>query len=295
MSEHTKVFTYQQNGLSYTVTVYEQDGQFLADIQVTEGAMDVNAVYLADGDMSGSSIGLSGPLNMNGGGSVYDGESVQWDQAIMLSDPGLGTDGTDKETYLAEGDTLTVPLSIESLDEIDFFGIRATSTTTPEGSIKAVSGDPETPEEPEEPLHDKVFFDNGTDESGASLGGVFILSEEPVDNVFNVPSLPEGTEPTFQNYVAYFEELGGDVGSVSAVAFYETDEDGNPQETFRIDAPEGGFADGDAMIDSYNAAIEAMAGQDDGQDLMAALSTGVLVEDAPYVEDADVAEPVTVD
>lgn len=295
MSEHTKVFTYQQNGLSYTVTVYEQDGQFLADIQVTEGAMDVNAIYLADDDMSGSSTGLPGPLNMNGGGSVYEGERVQWDQAIKLSDPGLGTSGTDKETYLAEGDTLTVPLSIESLDEIDFFGIRATSTTTPEGSIKAVSGDPETPEEPEDPVHDKVFFDYGTDESGASLGGVFILSKEPDDNVFNVPSLPEGTEPTFQNYVAYFEELGGEIGSVASVAFYETDAEGNPQETFRIDAPEGGFEDGDALIDAYDAAIEAMAGQDDGQDLMAALSTGVLVEDAPYVEDADVAEPATVD
>lgn len=292
MSDQTKIFTYQQNGLSYTVTVYEQNGQILADIQVTEGAMDVNAIYLADDVMSGASVSLKGPLNMNGGGSVYEGEPVQWDQAIKISDPGLGKAGTEKASYLTAGDTLTVQLPVDSLDDIDFVGIRATSTTTPEGSIKGVSGDPETPDDSEEPLHDKVFFDYGTDEDGNSLGGVFILSEEPDDNVFNVPSLPEGTEPTFANYVSYFEELGGDIGSVQSVAFYETDEDGNPQETFRIDAPEGGFESGDALVDAYNAAIEAMnAAPDPGEALMASLSTGVLSDDAPYVEDAEDFEP----
>ncbi len=157
MSEHTKVFEYQENGLSYTVTIYEQDGQFFADVAVSEGAMDVNAVYFGDDDLSGSSASLKGPLNMNGAGSEYDGEPVQWDAAIKLSDPGLGKAGTDKATYVGEGDTLTVPLSITSRDDIDFFGIRATSTTTDAGSIKAVSGDPQTPEDLEDPTHDKVF------------------------------------------------------------------------------------------------------------------------------------------
>lgn len=294
LSDHTKIFTYVQNGLSYTVTVYQQNGKFFADILVTEGAMDVNAVYFGDDDMSGSSASLKGPLNMNGGGSLYEGEKVQWDQAIKLSDPGLGRVGTGKETYLTEGDTLTVPLSIDSLDKIDFFGVRATSTTTPEGSIKGVSGDPVTHEDPEEPLHDKVFFDYGTDESGESLGGVFILSEKPADNVFNVPSLPEGTEPTFANYVSYFEELGGDIGSVQSVAFYKTDVNGNPQETLRIDAPDGGFADADALLDSYEAAIAAMAEKDPGLDLMSSLSTGTLAEEAPDLDDADMSEAATV-
>lgn len=294
MSESTKVFTYQQSGLSYTVTVYEQDGQFFADIQVTEGAMDLNAVYLADDVMSGASASLKGPLNMNGGGSTYEGERVQWDEAIKISDPGLGPAGTDKASYLTAGDTYTVQLPVSSLDEIDFVGIRATSTTTPEGSIKGVSGDPETPEEPDEPVHDKVFFDYGADESGASLGGVFILSEEPDDNVFNVPFLPEDTEPTFANYVSYFEELGGDLGSVKSVAFYETDENGNQQETFRIDAPEGGFESFDALIDAYDAAIEAMmVAPDPGEELIASLSTGVVSDDAPYVDDSEDLELAT--
>lgn len=284
MSEHTKIFTYQQAGLSYTVTIYAKDGNFFADVTVDHGAMDLNAVYFGDDDFSGPSATLKGPLNMSGGGSQYEGETVQWDQAIKLSDPGLGKSGTNKSTYLSEGDTFTVPLSINSLDEIDFFGIRATSTSTPEGSIKGVSGDPETTEEPDEPLHEKVFFDYGTDESGASLGGVFILAREPEDNGFGVPSLPEGTEPTFANYVSYFEELGGDISSVDSVAFYKNDAEGNLQEAFRIDAPEGGFADADAMLASYNAAIETFAVPDPGQDFIASLTTETLPENAPYDE-----------
>lgn len=287
MTQHSKIFTYQTQGLTYTVTVYERDGQFFADINVSEGAMDVNALYLADDVMSGASADLKGPLNMNGAGAQYEGETVQWDQAIKLSDPGLGRLGTGKETYLTQGETLTVPLPVGSLDDIDFVGIRATSTTTPEGSIKGVSGDPESPEDPEEPLHEKVFFDYGTDAEGNSQGGFFILSQEPADNPFNVPALPEGTEPTFSNYLKFFEEQGGEIERVQSVAFYKTDPEGNPQETFRIEAPEGGFASGDALLEAYNAAIAAMNDSDPGADLMDSLSTGILSETAPYVDAED--------
>ena len=295
MSEHTKIFEYQENGLSYTVTVYERDGQFFADIVVNEGAMDVNAIYLGDDDMSGLSVSLKGPLNMNGDGSLYEGETVQWDQAIKLSDPGLGRDGTDKDTYVAEGETLTVSLPISSLDDIDFFGIRATSTTTDEGSIKGVSGDPEEPEEPDDLFHDKVFFDYGVDESGQPLGGFFITAEEPENNEFNVPALPEGTEPTFENYLAYFEEIGGEIDRVASVVFYEVDDEGIPQETFRIDAPEGGFADGDAALDAYNAAIEAMEADDaEALDLMSAVTFDFDPEDELLPEDEDEPEELLI-
>ncbi|WP_417699146.1 hypothetical protein [Pseudophaeobacter sp.] len=43
---------------------------------------------------------------------------------------------------MTSGDTLTVSLDIDSLDEIDVFRIRATSTSTAAGSIKAVSEPP---------------------------------------------------------------------------------------------------------------------------------------------------------
>lgn len=298
MSDHSRLFEYQENGLSYTVNVYEQDGKFFADITVNEGAMDVNAVYFGDSDLSGASAALKGPLNMNGGGSVYEGEPVQWDQAVELSRPGLGTEGTDKETFVSEGETLNVPLDISSIDEIDFFGIRATSTTTDAGSIKGVSGDPETPDEPVDPdepqdaTYDKVFFEETFGEDGAPLEGTYILAEEPEDNEFNTPVLPEDTEPTFENYVAYYEEIGGDVTKVESLVFYQNDEEGALQETFRIDAPEDGFGDADEMLTAYDDAIDAMDREDiEAQELMLAVSFTPNPEDEMLLEDETDEEP----
>lgn len=275
MPELSKVFNYEVDGLSYTVSVYEQDGGFFADITVLDGAMDVNAVYFGDDVMSGKSESLRGPLNMNG--SRHDGESVQWDDAVALSDPGLGPDGEDKETYLSSGDTLTVSLDINSLEEIDIFGIRATSTTTEEGSIKAVMEEPEEPEEPEDQTFEKVFFGEVFSEEGFPLGGTFILEEEPDPNTYNNIALPEGTEPTFANYLNYFvsDEVGGDVQSLEAIVFYEVDENNDPKETLRIQAPEGGFEDTEQVLQAYD---DTIGGSEDlpegfgGLDLIAAIS-----------------------
>jgi hypothetical protein len=140
--------TYTENGLTYQIRVYEEDGRIFAEITVLEGHMDVNAVYYGDDDFSGSSVNLGGPLNMNGAGSMLDGERVQWDGATEVSRPGLGREGTDKSSYLTEGESLTVELNVASLDDISIIGIRATSTSTPEGSIKGVS---ELEEEDEDP------------------------------------------------------------------------------------------------------------------------------------------------
>ena len=236
--------------------------------------MDVNAIYFGDADQSGASASLGGPLNMNG--AQLDGEKVQWDDAVRLSDPGLGTEGTDKETYLSAGDTLTLSLDIDSLDEIEVFGVRATSTTTDEGSIKGVSGDPEEPEEPEEPdlpTYKKVFFGEVFSEEGAPVGGTFILDEAPEPNPYSIPALPEGTEPTFENYLDHFvsDEIGGNVGALRSIVFYETDEEGMLSESFRLDAPEGGFADTGAVLAAYYEALEG-AESSSGADLMAALA-----------------------
>nr|WP_255670603.1 hypothetical protein [Cognatishimia sp. F0-27] len=260
--------------MSYTVSLYEIEGQVLADIQVTEGSMDVNAVYFGDDDFSGSSESLAGPLNMNG--SRLDGDRVQWDDAEALSDPGLGPDGTEKETFVSEGDTLTIALDDVSIDDIDVFGIRATSTSNDEGSIKGVSHDPEIPEEPEdpeepqEPLFEKVYF--GT-QTGDQVVGVAIAAE-PREGVVDV--LDEGVEPTFENYLAYYEnetDLGG-VPALEEIVFYEySDAVDYPVEIFSIEAPDGGFADTEEVLAAYDAAIEAGALDDyDGEDLIAALS-----------------------
>jgi len=247
--------------------------------------MDVNAIYIADDDYAGDSASLDGPLNMNG--VRLDGEGVQWDDATALSDPGLGPEGTDKETYVESGDSLRVELDIESLDEVDIFGVRATSTTTDAGSIKAVSDDPEEPEEPEEPTFDKLFFGQVFSDDGFPIGGTYVLAEEPEDNIYNIPFLPEGTEPTFENYLSYFEEVrGGDVSTLESVVFYDNDENGDLQELFRLDAPDGGFQDSDALLAAYDDAIDGGVLEDSsGLDLMAALSLGSDFEPDVIVED----------
>ena len=153
----TKTFSYEEGRLSYAVTVYEDNGEVFATIKVLDGSMDVNAVYVADDHFSGKSVNLNGPLNMSGGGSRFGEQSIQWDSAITLSSPGLGPEGKNKETFLTEGQELTVKLDVSSMEDVDFIGIRATSTSTKsgnEGSIKAVLGDPvkdEDPKDPEDP------------------------------------------------------------------------------------------------------------------------------------------------
>jgi hypothetical protein len=276
-----KTFTFQEEGLAYTVNIYEDPehpGTFLADITVDEGAMDLNAVYYGDDDFSGDSARLNGSLNMNG--ARLDGEQIQWDAAVQLSEPGLGAEGDEKETFLSSGDTLTIELDIESLDDISVFGIRATSTTTEDGSIKSVSDQPQDPEEPEdEPAFDKIGFGVAIGENGGIESGVFVREED----------LPEGEEGTFTNYVTYYQEQYGDdpdfsIPQIESVVVYdvsfEVTETGEvleiPQELFRIDAPEGGFADADTLISAYDEAIAngALDGlqSPDGSELIAALS-----------------------
>ncbi|MCD9146750.1 hypothetical protein [Pseudophaeobacter flagellatus] len=288
MPEPTKTFSYQVDGLSYTVTLYEENGSYFADITVDEGAMDVNAIYFGDDDQSGTSESLNGPLNLNG--TRLDGESIQWDEAVTLSDPGLGPEGDDKDTYLTTGDTLTVSLDVESLEDIDIFGIRATSTSTDAGSIKAVSDDPEDPpEEPEDPTYEKIFFGEVFSDAGDPIGGTFILDEAPDPNTYSIPALPEGTDPTFENYLSFFQsdEVGGDLSEVQSIVFYGTDAEGNTVEDFRLDAPDGGFQDADQVLAAYDDAILSMEEQaaepetNEGEDLISALSLEETPEEPP--------------
>ncbi|MDD7972505.1 hypothetical protein [Roseinatronobacter alkalisoli] len=286
----SKIFTYQENGLSYTVTIYEENGIIKADITVTEGSMDVNAVYFGDDDFSGDSAGLSGPLNMNGSGSSFEGETVQWDDAIALSRPGLGSEGTDKDTFLQAGDTMTIDLDgVDSIDDIDFFGIRATSVNGGD-SIKAVSGNPET-----------VDDDNGDDDDAATYEKVFFVlnSDASSGNIYEWDNFdPEmleaaGLEPdaegTFANYVAVFEDNGYfSVDELQEVRFFETSDEGYLREIeeMRIVAPEGGFADADALIAAYDEMIAEMSDDISMDGLMVAMSADEEA-DIPASEDDD--------
>lgn len=132
----------EEDGLTFTIETYQgQDGQFYAKITVLEGHADFNALYWGDDQDDGSQFSLgagNSPLNMNGA-KTHDGDSVDWDSGVKISSPGLGRMGVDKESYLETGDSLVVPLAgVTSLDEVETIGVRATSTSTPEGSIKCV-------------------------------------------------------------------------------------------------------------------------------------------------------------
>ncbi|MFU8778753.1 MAG: hypothetical protein ACNA7M_13975, partial [Roseovarius sp.] len=87
-------------------------------------------------------------------GSTFEGEAVEWDGAAKLSSAGLGKEGKDKKSFLEEGDSAIFDLTgLESLEDVDFLGIRATSTSTDAGSIKAIAV-PEKPEDPKDPEDD---------------------------------------------------------------------------------------------------------------------------------------------
>lgn len=121
----------QMDGLTFTFKAYQlPNGTFEGKFTVYEGSADFNAIYFGDGTDDGSSPDLGGSLNMN------DGSDTDWDQAVELSRPGLGKMGADKPTFLSQGESFTFALDIDSLDEIEEIGVRATSTSTAEGSIK---------------------------------------------------------------------------------------------------------------------------------------------------------------
>lgn len=142
-----KTFVIEYDGLKLTVVATEVDGQVHIEITCDEGYANINAFYWGDAVDDGESFAFSGKkdsnLNMNG-------TDVDWDGGVKLSDPGLGK--TPPATYLQEGQSyaFTLPVGV-TLDDLATIGIRATSTSNPEGSIKGVAT-PE-PEEPEVPDH----------------------------------------------------------------------------------------------------------------------------------------------
>ncbi|MCC5988103.1 MAG: hypothetical protein JJT95_10510 [Pararhodobacter sp.] len=278
----SKTFTYSQDGLSYTVTVYEDPdnpGSFKADITVDEGSMDVNAFYWSSEDYDGDNAApTKGPLNMNGEGSQYEGEQVTWAGGAELSRPGLGREGEDKETFLTEGETLTVDLDgLDSLDDIDFFGIRATSVNGG-GSIKGVSGDPENGDDNgddngEDPAtYDKVFFVSNPEGGGGKF--------------YELGDLDEDAEGTFADYVALWQadaEAGETFGldELQEVRFWpEGATTFDPELT--IVAPEGGFESYEALVQAYEDAIEAM--QEQGIDT-SSLQIAMLAEGEGWTDD----------
>ncbi|WP_114967206.1 hypothetical protein [Alkalilacustris brevis] len=163
----TKTFMYEGGSLEdgtyykFEVELFVEDGVVQAKVTVHAGEGNFNAFYHSDGENDTNNGTFENfdakkdkSLNMNGEGSKFDGEPVEWDGGVKLSNPGLGK--TPPDTYLvASGDpdkptTATFPLDgfPTDLDDIELLGIRVTSTNAPGGSLKLVGDEYTPPEEP---------------------------------------------------------------------------------------------------------------------------------------------------
>ena len=106
-------------------------GEVRFEIKCLQGSADINALYFGDDVNDGSNYNLGGSLNMNGAGD--------WDSGVKLSSAGIGPAGVDKPTYLQAGESYVFD-HLMSWATLDNLGVRATSTSTAEGSIKGVDG-----------------------------------------------------------------------------------------------------------------------------------------------------------
>jgi hypothetical protein len=134
-----KTFNYVYNGLVLEVTAEDLGcGQTSFTVKCLDGYADINALYWNDGIADGTQFDLGtkkdNSLNMNGTGE-------DWDGGIKLSSTGLGSDGLEKSTYLTAGESFCTVAKVDWAT-LDTLGVRATSTSTAEGSIKAVDNEP---------------------------------------------------------------------------------------------------------------------------------------------------------
>ncbi|MGQ0523738.1 MAG: Ig-like domain-containing protein [Betaproteobacteria bacterium] len=168
------------SGLHFSITYDTELNTFT--VTSSEGSFDLNALWFSDGGTSdGYTLTKSdSSLNMNGSNTVWDdgtatSEKIAWDDYLKLSSTGLGSLGTEKNTFISDGETKTftsaeflggdfVPADITADTTL---GVRATSVNGND-SIKwadteAVvnSGDTTAPDAP------VVDLDAGSD-SGSS-------------------------------------------------------------------------------------------------------------------------------
>jgi hypothetical protein len=214
MSTWTWDFGSEAAGLQFAVAYSNETGEFT--IKVLTGSLNVNALEWSDGDSTGgedtnnSINGFHRSLNMNGSNVVWndDGTSTSfkqtWDGGIKLSDPGLT--GTPPDTYLTAGgnDTLTIDAGSFDPNSFSTLGVRATSTSTPDGGIKWADSEPSV-----------------TDRLGGELIQNWSFEEDvvPSDRLYDSFSSITG-------WVNELYELGGKIELVKAGAFNGPEGDG---------------------------------------------------------------------
>ena len=183
----------EAEGLVIKITAVQDGDNVVFTVTVEYGTANVNAVYWGDGEADGAGAVLAGDditgkisssLNMNGTG-------VDWDSYYALSNPGLkGTVAADEYTF-----TLT-NTDLAELD-INDIGVRATSTSTAEGSIKWHTDTPDAGNTAPVAVDDTLSVTEAQVETASSVAKVL------VGNV-----LTQGTDDS---------DVDGDSLSVSAV------------------------------------------------------------------------------
>ncbi|MCC5993243.1 MAG: hypothetical protein JJT99_12055 [Rhodobacteraceae bacterium] len=109
--------------------------------------------------------------------------------------------------------------------------------------------------------YDKVYFVLDPDANDGGGSGTIYEWDQLSPEVLEEAGLEPDAEPTFANYVAVFEATSWfDIEDLQEVRFFAEDEFGDLREIeeMRIEAPEGGFADADALLAAYDEAIAAM-------------------------------------
>lgn len=221
-----------ENGLTYTITVFQEPGGgFYAQIDVLEGAADFNALYFGDDIADGSSFSFGKSLGMNGAGEIDNqGNPVDWDFGIKLSDPGLGKMGLSKDTYLTAGETMIVSLpGVDSFADVAEIGVRATSTSTPSGSIKTVLEPVDVVDEPEEPtLIDHPVVIEAVEATPLEVTPAAVLSDPPPADAPITAEQSTSTDPdvtlsTADADAAFYEDFANTVGIIEDAPPVEDD------------------------------------------------------------------------
>lgn len=218
-----KTFDIVYNGLVLQVDAVDNgDGTVQIVIKCITGHADINAIYWGDGDkVANEGGGLQGfdakkdaSLNMNGTGQVWDG-------GLKLSNAGLGTDGVNKSTYLTEGETLNAFTITADFADLKTFGLRATSTSNPEGSIKGVDGSAEETKAPEIKLADADCVIEG----GKSIFTVNLSHAYDYDITISYKTVAGGTATEGSDYTGATGTVVIKAGQTSATIEIQTIDD----------------------------------------------------------------------
>ena len=153
MATYTWHFGSATAGLQFTILYDDATSEFTVTSLL--GSFDLNALWFSDGNTTSDGYVLvksDNNLNMNGANTVWDdgtssAQLIVWDDYSKLSSPGLGSEGTNKISFINDGETQTFTLSdfgLTTFDPTNFdtLGVRATSVNG-NGSIKWADLTPE--------------------------------------------------------------------------------------------------------------------------------------------------------